>query len=868
MDIPWAKTAVPHLPPGYVRRPRLLAALERAAPGQVVVVSAPAGYGKTLLLAEWAAAHPERTAWVCLDDDDTTEHRLWSAVLAALRGCPAVPADSGLRDLAPPGRPADGRGFVTALVAALEALPGEVALVLDDVHELVSPAPLHALAALVRDRPAPLRLVLSSRSDPPVSIARLRLDGQVCEVRARDLAFSTEEAGALLAGAAVAMVPEKVRVLVDETAGWAAGLRLAALSMRGAADPDAFLGDLVGNSKAVSDYLVGEILSRLPAATCELLEALSVCDQLSADLAAALSGRADAGDVLAALEVETSLVLSSGEGRTCYRIHPLLRAHLSMSLHRRRPTAVADLHRRAADWFAHHGHAAAALQHARLAGDVALVTGLARRVAVALVADGRHAAVAAALELVAGATPDAHLALVAALVAVEAGATDGAAAHLARAVDGWPADPAPELVALLAAVRLRMATATGAPAAIGRAAAEFAAAAQGADPDLLLMGRVDVAFGHLVAQRPEEARRLAEAVVGDARRRERRFLAARALGTMAAAARAVGDYRTMTALAERADAELAPCGWDGTTTGAFVATLRAYGSWLDAAPVRCLDLLGRPPDDAPSGDALDALRHALRAAALADIGRGPEAVPELRLGCAALARQVLSVELSAAAALLLHGTATALGRRETAAELLRAARGSPSWSPQVARLMALRHAVADGGVRRDLDAPVRALLDPAVPAPVRWVRTEAAVLACGVALDAGRLPQARADLDLALCDAAASGAVRPLLTAAPAVVDLLARQIGSFGPGDAPGSRLLELRRRRTAAAQQLTGRERDVLDLLATQASLDDIAADLAIAPSTVKTHVRAIYTKLGVSSRRAAVTAGRRGVRTPGLR
>ena len=203
-------------------------------------------------------------------------------MLAALRGCAAVGPALDRLD------PAQD-GFLVRLLEALDRAPVPVDLVLDDVHALPpGSAAVRALAALVRERPRALRLVLAGRADPPLPIARLRLSGELREIRARDLAFSADEAAALLAGADLVLAPGQVRTLVDQTAGWAAGLRLAALSLREAGDVDRFLADLAGNSKAISDYLVGEVLSALPSGTTEVLRAVSVCDELSAGLAVAL----------------------------------------------------------------------------------------------------------------------------------------------------------------------------------------------------------------------------------------------------------------------------------------------------------------------------------------------------------------------------------------------------------------------------------------------------------------------------------------------------------------------------------------------------------------------------------------------------
>jgi hypothetical protein len=301
-----------------VARPRLLATLDAAVSGQLVLVCAPAGYGKTLLLAEWAADNPATTAWVALDEDDNDDRRFWSAVLTGLAACAAFADVPDLGRLAVPARPSYDHEFVATVLAAIETAPSAVRLMLDDVHELTAPEPLHGLRALVRNQPPGLQVVLAGRSDPPLPLGRMRLGGRLCEIRAADLRFSLAEADAMFAAARIPVRADQLRRLVAQTEGWAAGLRLAALSMRGIADPDGFLADFVANSRAVSDYLVSEILERLPAADRELLGAVSVCDRLSAPLAAALSGRPDAGEVLDALEHETSLVISVGDGRVWY----------------------------------------------------------------------------------------------------------------------------------------------------------------------------------------------------------------------------------------------------------------------------------------------------------------------------------------------------------------------------------------------------------------------------------------------------------------------------------------------------------------------------------------------------------------------
>ncbi|MCY7342403.1 MAG: hypothetical protein LH603_11310 [Pseudonocardia sp.] len=387
-------------------------------------MSAPAGYGKTLLLAEWAAARPSHTAWVSLDEDDNDDHRFWASVLTAVGSC-AVVDERGLFDrIHIPAAASADADFLAAVLDACDRLPESIRLVLDDVHELTAPGPLHGLGFLVRNRSPGVRLVLAGRIDPPLPVARLRLAGELCEVRAHDLVFSPAEAADMFAAAQVSVRPDQVRLLIAQTEGWPAGLRLAALSLRGSSDVEGLLSDLVGNSTAISDYLVEEILSRMAPEVRLLLRSVSICDQLSVELAAALSDRSDAGELLDALEQETALVLRSGAGPVRYRVHPLLRSHLHADLHRQRPDLVAELHRRAAAWFAEQLQPVRALNHARQAADRAGVARLLRRHGVALVSSGQHAAVRTNVSwLGEHVGADAWFVLVAALAARRVGAS-------------------------------------------------------------------------------------------------------------------------------------------------------------------------------------------------------------------------------------------------------------------------------------------------------------------------------------------------------------------------------------------------------------------------------------------------------------
>jgi len=403
--VPHEKITVPPLSREFVVRPALRADLDAADPADVALVCAPAGYGKTLLLADWAhTSTAVDIAWVGLDRDDNDLKRLWASVIAAVAACPSVPADSRLHGPWAWPRAGVQPEFLAELGVALQRLPRPIRLILDDVHELVDPDALHGLQILTRNRPAGVQLVLSSRLDPPLALPRLRRAGRLWELRADRMCFSPAEATTLLARSGLHLTPGQLTVLHQRTGGWATGLRLAALAMAHAADRDGFLTQFSGDERPVADYLVGEIISRLPVELRQFLPVISISDPLPCGLAAALSGREDAASMLDRLEHQTSLVSTTGPRRGAYRISKLLRTYLLADLHSDGPRRVAALHATAARWWADQGSPIRARDHAARSGDTALLSDLLHRFAVPLILNGDHRPLRGALS---GLGPDA-----------------------------------------------------------------------------------------------------------------------------------------------------------------------------------------------------------------------------------------------------------------------------------------------------------------------------------------------------------------------------------------------------------------------------------------------------------------------------
>jgi len=360
------KLHVPGPRPGFVPRPRLTGKL---APG-LVLVCAPAGFGKTALLADWLRSSGRPVAWLSLDVGDNDPVRFWRHVIAALdRARPGI-GERIAPLLGPP--PSSFDGLVTALINELAAQSGEneIVLVLDDYH-LVDARQVHAsLAFLVEHLPPVLHLVLASRSDPPLPLARLRARGQLAELRTDDLRFTAEEAAALLCESAGGALPgTAVAALVARTEGWAAGLQLAALSLRGRSDIDGFVAAFSGSHRYVLDYLTGEVLDGQPEQVREFLLETSVLERLSGGLCDAVTGRDDGQAMLEQVEQAGLFLMPLDEVRGWWRYHRLFADLLRARVQQQRPGRVAVLHRAAAAWYQEHGLANDAVGHALAAGD-------------------------------------------------------------------------------------------------------------------------------------------------------------------------------------------------------------------------------------------------------------------------------------------------------------------------------------------------------------------------------------------------------------------------------------------------------------------------------------------------------------------
>ncbi len=357
------RASPPALPPGFVRRRRLAERLTAATQHPVTLVSAGPGYGKTLTVASWARdlADTAPVAWLSVDETDNELAAFWSDVLGALGIVGALPGGSALREVAP----AAGFGARETLLvrAGLAELTEVVTLVLDDFHLIQDRQVLESVGRLLEQQPPQLRLILTTRADPVLRLHRLRVAGDLTDIRADDLAFTSDEAAELLHRNGLGSAPTHLSVLLDRTRGWAAGLRLAIMCLD-PADIDRGIAHFSGRDHLVAEYLIQEVVDRLPVADRQFLLTTSILDRVSGVLANQLTGRDDGHLVLERLLAQNALIVRLADNAEWFGLHPMLRDLLAHRLALEQPGAVNDLHLRASRWFAAHGEPIPAIRHA------------------------------------------------------------------------------------------------------------------------------------------------------------------------------------------------------------------------------------------------------------------------------------------------------------------------------------------------------------------------------------------------------------------------------------------------------------------------------------------------------------------------
>jgi LuxR family maltose regulon positive regulatory protein len=365
------KLLLPRSRQRVVPRSRLEALLRHGIESRLTLVAAPAGFGKTTLLRSWLGAGSEGpTAWVSLDERDADASTFWRYVLHAVNRAIPGAATPALAQFGSGQAAIDD--VLSTLINELGVTPNDLTVVLDDYHLAESPTIQAGLSFLVEHLPPQVHLVISTRADPDLPLARLRARGELIEIRADDLRFTIDEAAAYLNEVnTLDLDASAVAVLENRTEGWAAALQLAALSLRGRGDPDEFIADFAGDDRFVVDYLADEVLDRQPPAVRTFLLDTSVLEQLTGALCDAVTGRTGGREMLEWLERQNLFLVPLDDRRRWYRYHHLFADVLRTRLLDERPGDAPVLHRRASDWFDQEGEPEPAVRHAWAAGDKA-----------------------------------------------------------------------------------------------------------------------------------------------------------------------------------------------------------------------------------------------------------------------------------------------------------------------------------------------------------------------------------------------------------------------------------------------------------------------------------------------------------------
>ena len=442
-------------PRGLLDRERLLKLLDEAVTRQVTVISAPPGSGKTSLLRTWIedARAVHRVVFVSARREDD-EQGFWLSLLAQLQQARPTPTPVF-----------SGAAMVDRVLSELREDSAPTVLIVDDAHEL-GPDALANLATLLGRLDTHVHAVIATRHDLRLGTHQLRVAGELAEIRAKELTFTESETREFLASSGVALSEEALRTLQQRTEGWAAGLRLAVLSLAVESDPETFVAQFSGSNRVIADYLMAEMLERQPPDVQQLLLATSILDRVNGELGDLLSETTDSDRIFLGLEDDNAFVVSVDSERTWFRYHPLFRELLRLELRRTLPSSIAALHRRAAGWFAEHGQVIEAVRHRQAASDWELAAQLLADNLFNLLMDGRDATIRTLLEAFPRGECARHpeLALVNAALSLQQGRFADTASDLDIAehhAETLPAQRQPAFRVAIAALRLGLARRQG-----------------------------------------------------------------------------------------------------------------------------------------------------------------------------------------------------------------------------------------------------------------------------------------------------------------------------------------------------------------------------------------------------------------------
>ncbi len=853
---------------------------------KVTIISAPAGSGKTCLLRTWAdhQGQRHRLAVMQVQRDQDDAQQFWLALLDAVRHASATAGHAE-----PPAATPDfhARAMVDRVLSELADADADagagITVIIDDLHELISPEALSQLTRLLTNLPPHVHAILTTRHDVRLGLHQLRLAGELAEIRAADLRFTERETRMLLDASGITLSEAGAALLHQRTEGWAAGLRLAAISLAGHPDPERFVAEFSGSDRTVAEYLIAEMLERQPPDVQDLLLRTSLLDRVNGELADVLTGRPGSERVLLELEDANAFVESLNPERTWFRYHHLFGDLLRLELRRTLPEEVPGLHRRAAAWFTLQGQVVDAIRHTQAAGDWPDAARLLADHSFSMTLDGQAQTMQALVRAFPPGEDHPELAQVRAGGDLVQGRLDEAAAHLAVAetyAGTAPPDRQPRLRVAIASLKLSLARRRGHLASVIEQVRFLTSPVTGQSEEDIALGSDlrAVALMNLGTAEawtlglPDAERHLQEGA-GLAREIGRPYLEVGCLAQLGFAsifhgaampkihpfAMTQARCREAIALAERygwgAEPVIAPALMTLAGTMVFLGEFDEGERWLRRTE-RALQT--------DTGPDIRLLLHQTAGILHAGRGRHHEALKELsaaerlrsRLeGSQALASQVTGWLLATQARLGLSGEARAC---------LAALDDEQAGSGEIRNARAVI-CLAEGDPAGALGA-VQDVLDGTAPV-LGYVTVVEADLLAGLAyreLGDRRAANQAAERALALAESdrlvlpfAMTGS-RELLEALPrhetAHAALLA-DILDVLHGSSPAAK----EQSPLPPTEELSPGELRVLRYLPTNLSRPEIAGELSVAPSTVSTHVRSIYAKLQVRDRSSAVQRAR---------
>jgi LuxR family maltose regulon positive regulatory protein len=860
-----------------IARDDLLATLDRAAAGKVTVISAPAGSGKTSLLRAWARGpgQPRRLAVLQVQRGQQDAQQFWLALLGAVRQ--ATGADSGAE---PPAATPDFNAPAMAgrVLSKLAEARGGITLVIDDLHELNSPDALAQLSRLLTNLPPQVHAILATRHDVRLGLHQLRLAGELAEIRAADLRFSERETRELLDASGIALSQAGVALLHRRTEGWAAGLRLAAISLAGHPDPERFVTEFSGSERTVAEYLLAEMLDRQPPEVQDLLLRTSLLDRVNGELADLLTGRPGSEQILLDLEDANAFVESTDPERTWFRYHHLFADFLRLELRRTLPGQVPVLHRRAAGWFTVRGQVAEAVRHTQAAGDWAGAARLLADQAFSLALDGRAQTMQALVRAFPPGEEQPELALVRAMGDLLRGRLDEAAAHLAVAeahAEAAAADRLRRLRVAVASLQLALARRRGDLAGVIEQARFLDSPVTGeSDEDIALGSDLRaVALLNLgtaeawtlgLPEAPDAERHLREGAVL-AREIGRPYLEVACLAQLGFASLVLHSFAATRARCREAIELAERHGWGTEPVIApalimLAATLIWTGEFDEGE--RWLQRT-RQALQTDTGPDIRLLLH--QTAGILHAGRGchREALEELRAAERLGSQLADSQALAGRATRWLPATQARLGLTGEARAFIAALDDERASSGEIRNARAVI-SLADGDPAAAL-AAVAGVLDGTAPVTGDVTVMEAHLLAGLAHSELGDQRAASQAAERALALAEPDRLILPFaMTGSAALLEALPRHQTTHAAlladildvlhGASPAAR-----QQPAPPAEELSPGELRVLRYLPTNLSRPEIAGELSVSPNTVNAHIRSIYAKLGVRDRSSAVRRAR---------